>query len=145
LSDRLPKWGRLLGVDVGTVRVGLAITDPDRIIASPLSIYARVSEADDAVYFQQLILREKIVGLVVGFPIRLDGSEGPKAVECKAYAAWLTLITNLPAILWDERFTTANAEDALWDAGLSHKKRKSKRDSVAAQLILSGFLESLSK
>lgn len=144
-TEPLPAWGRLLGVDVGTVRIGLAISDPDRILASPLAIYTRVSEADDATYFRELVTVEKVVGLIVGHPIRLDGSEGPKAKECQAYAAWLKSITALPVIMWDERFTTANAEDALWDAGLSHKQRKTRRDSVAAHLILSGFLESLAE
>jgi len=145
LNTELPKWGRLLGVDVGTVRIGLAICDPDRIIASPLTIYTRIADAEDAVFFQQLVVTEKVVGLVIGFPIRLDGSEGPKAAEHRLYAQWLSQTVNLPAVLWDERFTTANAEDTLLEAGLSHKKRKGKRDSVAAQLILTGFLESLSK
>ena len=133
--------GRLLGVDFGTVRVGLAVSDPDRLIASPFETYARKDAKADAAYFQRVVASEKIVGLVVGLPLHTGGEEGIKAKEAREYGAWLTEATGLPVLFWDERCTTAAAEDALWDAGLSHKKRKDRRDRVAAQLILQGFLE----
>ena len=133
--------GRLLGVDFGTVRVGLAVSDPDRLIASPFETYARKDAKADAAYFQRVVASEKIVGLVVGLPLHTGGEEGIKAREAREYGAWLTEATGLPVVFWDERCTTAAAEDALWDAGLSHKKRKERRDRVAAQLILQGFLE----
>ena len=133
--------GRLLGVDFGTVRVGLAVSDPDRLIASPFETYARKDAKADAAYFQRIVASERIVGLVVGLPLHTGGEEGIKAKEAREYGAWLTEATGLPVLFWDERCTTAAAEDALWDAGLSHKKRKDRRDRVAAQLILQGFLE----
>ena len=133
--------GRLLGVDFGTVRVGLAVSDPDRLIASPFETYARKDAKADAAYFQRVVASEKIVGLVVGLPLHTGGEEGIKATEAREYGAWLTEATGLPVVFWDERCTTAAAEDALWDAGLSHRKRKDRRDRVAAQLILQGFLE----
>ena len=133
--------GRLLGVDFGTVRVGLAVSDPDRLIASPFETYARKDAKADAAYFQRVVASEKIVGLVVGLPLHTGGEEGIKAKEAREYGAWLTEATGLPVVFWDERCTTAAAEDALWGAGLSHKKRKERRDRVAAQLILQGFLE----
>jgi putative Holliday junction resolvase len=84
---------------------------------------------------------ESAVGFVVGLPIHTDGREGTKAAECRRFGEWLTGVTGLPVVYWDERFTTALAEDALWDAGLSHKKRRSRRDRVAAQMILQNYLD----
>lgn len=132
---------RLLGVDYGTVRVGLAVTDADRIIASPLEVRERKGVEADAAYFRQLVEREQIGGIVVGLPLHTTGREGVKAVEARAFGAWLAEITRLPVVFADERFSTAFAESALWAAGLTHKKRKQRRDAVAAQVILQAFLE----
>lgn len=136
-----PRTGRLMGVDVGTVRVGLAVCDVDRTISSPLDTYTRRSAGQDAEHYRKLVRTEGVVGFVVGLPIHMDGREGTKAKESRVYGAWLTEQTGLPVVYWDERFTTALAEDALWDAGLSHKKRRSRRDRVAAQMILQNYLE----
>jgi putative Holliday junction resolvase len=133
--------GRLLGVDFGTVRHGLAVSDPDRIIASPFATYARKDPIQDTAYFMKLVREEGIVGLVVGLPLHTGGEEGIKAKEARAFAQWLGETTGLPVEMWDERCTTAAAEDAMWDAGLSHKDRKARRDRVAAQIILQGFLD----
>src|SRR4051812_22839964 len=116
--------GRLLGVDFGTVRVGLAVSDSDRIIASPLATYTRRDAAADAAYFKQLVAAEEVVGLVVGLPMHTDGREGAKAQEARAYGTWLGEVTGLPVVYADERFTTVFAESALWNAGLTHKRRK---------------------
>jgi putative Holliday junction resolvase len=131
----------LIGVDVGTVRVGLAVCDADRLISSPLETYTRRTAQLDADYFCKLASAENAVGFVVGLPIHMDGREGTKAAECRQYGAWLTQVTNLPVVYWDERFTTALAEDALWQAGLSHQKRRGRRDRVAAQMILQNYLD----
>lgn len=136
-----PAKGRLLGVDFGTVRVGLAVTDPDRIIASPLETYTRRTPDQDAAYYRKLAAAERAVAWVVGLPLHTGGEEGKKAAEARAYGKWLGEATGLPVVFWDERFTTALAEDAMWDAGLSHKKRRERRDRVAAQLILQAYLE----
>jgi putative Holliday junction resolvase len=135
--------GRLLGVDYGTVRVGLAISDPERIIASPLATYTRRNPDADAAYFRQVIATEQVVSLVVGLPMHTDGREGVKAKEARTYGAWLAEITSLPVEFADERFTTVHAESALWQAGLTHKRRKDRRDRVAAQMMLQGYLEGL--
>lgn len=132
---------RLLGVDYGTVRIGLAITDTDRIIASPLEIRDRQGPDKDAVFFRSLIEREQIGGLVVGLPLHTTGREGIKAEEARAFGAWLVGVTGLPVVFADERFSTAFAESALWAAGLTHKKRKARRDAVAAQVMLQAFIE----
>jgi putative holliday junction resolvase len=132
---------RLLGVDYGTVRIGLAITDADRIIASPLEIRERQGPEKDAAFFRSLIEREQVVGLVVGLPLHTTGREGIKAEEARAFGAWLGEVTGLSVIFADERFSTAFAESALWAAGLTHKKRKARRDAVAAQVMLQAFIE----
>jgi putative Holliday junction resolvase len=133
--------GRLIGVDCGNVRIGLAVCDADRRIASPLDTYTRRNPDQDAVFFTKLAKAEGAVGWVVGLPILLNGDEGPQAKAYRAYGEWLGQVTGLPVAFWDERFTTSAAEDALWDAGLSHKKRKSRRDRVAAQLVLQAYLD----
>ncbi|HWG42465.1 MAG TPA: Holliday junction resolvase RuvX [Gemmataceae bacterium] len=132
---------RLLGVDYGTVRIGLAISDPDRRLASPLAVYERRSREQDAAYFRAIIAAEEVGALVVGLPVHLDGREGQKAIEARAFGAWLVEMTELPVTFWDERFSTVEAESALWQAGLTHKKRKARRDRVAAQILLQAYLD----
>jgi len=133
--------GRLLGFDYGTVRIGLAITDPDRILASPLATYTRKSEAEDAIYIAKVVADSQVAALVVGLPIHSDGSESDKSREARAFGEWLLGVTQLPVIFWDERFTTARAEQALLGAKLNPRERKERRDRVAAQMILQAYLE----
>lgn len=134
--------GRLLGVDFGMVRVGLAVSDPDRILASPLETYTRVDLDTDARFFRGVVAREQVVEIVVGLPLHTDGREGQKATEARDYGAWLAEVTGVPVIFSDERFTTVDAEAALWAAGLTHKRRKARRDQLAAQIMLQAYLES---
>jgi putative holliday junction resolvase len=138
----LPAKGRLLGIDYGSVRVGLATCDPDRILASPHDTYTRQSPDADAVYFQKLVKAEQIVGLVIGLPISLNDTEGPKAQETRAFAEWLTSIVSLPVEFVDERFTTSAAEDVLIASGVRRDKRKGQRDRIAAVFILQAYLDS---
>jgi len=131
----------LLGIDYGTVRIGLAVCDLDRVIASPLEVRERQGADRDGAYFRQLVEREEIGGLVVGLPLHTTGREGTKAHEAREFGEWLKGVTGLPVVYADERFTTAFAESALWSAGLTHKKRKARRDAVAAQMMLQAFLD----
>jgi putative Holliday junction resolvase len=131
----------LLGVDYGTVRVGLAMSDPDRKIAFPLTTYTRRNREQDAEYFRHLVETEAINQIVVGLPVHLDGREGRKAVEARAFGKWLGEVTGQPIVFWDERFTTVEAEEHLWSAGLTHKRRKARRDQVAAQILLQTYLD----
>jgi len=132
---------RLLGVDSGRKRIGLAITDPDRIIASPLETWHRRTLAEDAAYFAALVQRERVSVLVVGLPIRMDETEGDAAKEAREFGRWLGSVTGLHVVWFDERYTSANADSMMRDAGLNPKKRKERLDRVAAQLILEGYLE----
>ena len=133
--------GRLLGADYGEVRVGLAVSDPDRKIAFPLAIYTRQGRDRDAVYFRAVVQEEAVVALVIGLPVHMSGEEGEKAAAARAFGAWLVETTGLPATFWDERFMTVEAESALWAAGLTHKQRKARRDKVAAQILLQAYLD----
>jgi putative Holliday junction resolvase len=132
---------RLLGVDYGSVRIGLAVSDPDRKIAFPLTTYTRRSQKQDEGYFRELMEAEEIGQIIIGLPVHLDGHEGTKAAEARAFGQWLSNITGLPVHFWDERFTTVEAEKHLWSAGLTHKRRKARRDLVAAQILLQSYLE----
>lgn len=132
---------RLLGIDYGSVRIGLAISDANRQIASPLATYRRTSKQYDSRYFRQLVETEEISELIVGLPIHLSGRIGKKAEEARALGKWLHEVTGLPVIFWDERFTSAEAEDHLLAAGLTSKRRKERRDRVAAQILLQSYLD----
>ena len=136
-----PSPGRLLGVDYGTVRIGLAITDPDRKVASPLETYTRRSPEQDAIYLAKLVREQGITGIVLGLAISLSGHEGPKAKECRAFGIWLEAATGLPVVFGDERFTSALADDIMFNAKMNKQKRSERRDMLAATLILQGFLE----
>lgn len=132
---------RLLGVDTGQVRIGLAVSDPERRLAFPLEVRTRQGREADAAFFRALADREEIGGLVVGLPVHLDGREGAKAQEARAFGRWLGELLNLPVTYYDERFTTVQAESALWEAGLTHRRRKDRRDKVAAQMLLQAYLD----
>ena len=132
---------RLLGVDYGTVRIGLAVTDPDRSIASPLTTYSRRGRDPDAAFFRLTAEREGIGEIILGLPVHLNGREGPKAREARAFGQWLAGVTGLPVVFWDERFSSVEAEDFLLTAGLTSKRRKARRDRVAAQILLQSYLD----
>jgi putative holliday junction resolvase len=139
-SDFPPK-GRLLGVDYGSVRIGVAVSDRERRIASPLATYTRRSLELDAAHFRSLAQSEEIAAIILGLPVHTDGREGMKAKEARKFGKWLARVTGLIVIFRDERFTTVEAEEALWSAGLTHKQRQARRDHVAAQMLLQGYLD----
>jgi putative Holliday junction resolvase len=140
--DALPRRGRLAAIDYGTVRLGVAITDPDQRLASPLENYTRRDLVADALWIKKLAETERIAGFVVGLPVHTSGEESQKSAEARRFGQWLAENTNLPVRFFDERFTTANAEALLQDAGLTKKRRKDRLDKLAAQILLSAYLES---
>ncbi len=133
--------GRLAGIDYGTVRIGIAITDPGQRIASPLAIYNRQDETADAGYFKRLVTQQQIAGFVVGLPVHLDGRESQKSIEARAFGKWLQEITGVSVVFFDERFTTAEAEQLLEAGELTKKQRKARLDKLAAQILLTAFIE----
>jgi putative holliday junction resolvase len=136
-----PATGRLAGIDFGTVRIGIAISDASRVLASPLDNYNRRSLEADADYFRRLTEQEQIVGFVVGLPVHSSGRESQKSEEARRFGQWLRDVTGRPVKFHDERFTTVQANQLLEGAELTKKKRKKRLDKVAAQIILASFLE----
>lgn len=136
----LPQDGRLAGIDYGTVRVGIAITDPGQRLASPFENYTRGTLEADAVWFQRFVEEESVVGLVVGLPLHVSGDESEKSLEARQFGKWLTETTELPIEFQDERYTSTEAESQLIAANMTRKRRKQRLDMVAAQMILSAYL-----
>jgi putative Holliday junction resolvase len=132
---------RVLGLDYGTKRLGLAISDADRSIASPLAVWPRQTPEQEAGCFRQLIRDEGISLLVVGLPVRTTGSEGEKARAARQFGSWLHRVTGLPVVFWDERFTTQDAQQLLGQAGLTRQQRRRRLDMVAAQILLQSYLD----
>lgn len=142
MNALLPTAGRLLGVDFGTVRIGIAISDARQSLASPLDNYTRGSKQQDAAYFQQLVRAEDIVGFVVGLPVHMSGDESQKSKQVREFGSWLEQSTGQPVTYYDERFSSALADEFLAAGELSKKQRQKRRDMLAAQIILSSYLES---
>jgi putative Holliday junction resolvase len=138
----LPRSGRLVGIDFGTVRIGVAITDPDQKFASPYENYQRTSAAAEEKFFQRLVKEERVCGFVVGLPVHLDGNSSRISEMALEFGRWLGTLTGLPVAWFDERFTTSAAEELIRDANLTSKKRKALKDKLAAQILLTAFLES---
>lgn len=134
---------RALGVDYGEKRVGLAVSDPAGIVATPLRT-ASVDSDEDAVRAVAEACAETEAGLVVvGLPLNMDNTRGPAAEKVEAFAARLRNVVDVDVHLWDERLSTALVERALLEADMSRKKRRQKRDRLAAQVILQGYLDAL--
>jgi putative holliday junction resolvase len=140
MSEPCP-GGRVAGVDYGTVRIGIAISNPERTIASPLENYTRRGLEQDAKRFQRLVADEGVALFVVGLPIHLDGGESQKSQEARAFGQWLTETTGVSVEFFDERFTSREAEEFLLAADMTRKRRKQRLDKLAAQIMLSAYLE----
>lgn len=143
LSD-LPPTGRLLAIDLGEVRVGLALSDPGQVLASPAETL-EVPRGQDGPAVDALVTaaeRHEAVGLIVGMPKRLDGREGAAAQRARWFADRLAARTGLPVALWDERFSTTEAERVMLGQDASRAERRSSIDRVAAAVLLQGVLES---
>lgn len=140
-DDNFPATGRIAAVDYGTVRIGVAICDPSRTLASPLENYTRRTPALDGQFFKRLTLEERILGYVVGLPVHTSGRESEKSREARAFGAWLAEITERPVTFHDERYSSSFAADAMADAGFTNKRKKARLDMLAAQQILAAYLE----
>ncbi len=141
-GDGIPSQGRLLGIDHGRVRIGLAITDPGQTLASPLSTRQSQGVDLDRTWFRKLVKEEAIAGVVIGLPVHGDGRESRQSAEVRKFGEWFRDELKMPVIYFDERYTSMEAEEYLQAAGATRKKRKEKLDRVAAQIILKGYLES---
>jgi len=144
LPAALPANRRLMGLDVGTKTIGLAVSDALLGLASPLETIKRNKFAADAQHLLQLADRYEVGGLIVGLPLALDGSEGPRCQSVRQFAANLLAIRDMPLAFQDERLSTAAVERAMIDdADMSRKKRAAAIDRAAAAYILQGALDRL--
>lgn len=134
---------RILGIDYGRRRLGLALSDEGGILASPLDVYSRRKLDQDLAFLTHLIEEREVKKIVLGLPLNMNGSLGEMAREVLSFVDTLKEKTDLPVDTFDERLTTAEAERVLIQADLSRKRRKTLHDSLAAVLILQGYLDSL--
>lgn len=138
----LPESGALLGIDFGTKRIGVAVSDRMQAISSPVYNYSRGNLQADEGFFHAVIEEYEAVGFVVGLPVHMSGDESKKSKEARKFAAWLVRRTQLPVVFQDERHSSVQAEVMLMQASVSDKKRKAKLDKVAAAIILEDYLKS---
>jgi putative Holliday junction resolvase len=148
LSDAAVAWparGALIGLDLGSKTIGVAASDPERRLAAPVETIARKNFTRDAARILELAAQRQAAGFVLGLPINMDGSEGPRAQSTRAFARNLAKQTALPIALWDERLSTAAVERALIEADVSRAKRAKVIDQHAAAFILQGALDRLAR
>lgn len=139
--DILPAHRAVAGLDLGTVTIGVAVSDLMRQVASPLETIRRKKFGVDAAHLLGILSARDIGGLVLGLPLNMDGTEGPRCQSTRAFARNLEKLTDLPITFWDERLSTVAAERALLEADTSRKRRAEVIDHVAASYILQGALD----
>jgi putative Holliday junction resolvase len=139
----LPSSGKLLGLDLGTKTIGVAISDGMRYSATPLETIKRTKFTADAERLTQLIAENAAVGIVLGLPLNMDGSEGPRAQSTRAFARNLAQRVAIPIVFWDERLSTSAVTRTLIEADVRRDKRAEVVDKLAASYILQGALERL--
>ena len=138
----VPAKGRLLGIDFGTKRLGFAVCDPAQTMSAPVENYTRGDLNQDGRVLRRLLEEYRPVGVVIGLPVHMSGQESGKSKEARAFGHWVTTTTGLPVAFWDERYSSAIAEEYLRSAELSKKGRDKRRDMLAAHILLKNFLQS---
>ena len=141
-ADAFPNGGKLAGLDVGTRTIGLAICDAGWHFAGPVETIRRTKFTSDLKVLENLISRESIIGLVIGLPLNMDGSDSPRTQSVRAFARNLAPLA-LPILLWDERWSTQAVERAMISADVSRARRAEKVDALAAAHILQGAIDAL--
>lgn len=143
IAAQLGSRGALIGLDLGTKTIGVAVSDPDRRLATGVTTLARSNFTADAAKVLALAAERSAIGFVLGLPINMDGSEGPRAQSTRAFARNFAKLTELPIALWDERLSTAAVERELIANDVSRAKRAAVIDEHAAMFILQGALDRL--
>ena len=134
--------GRVAGVDYGRRRIGVAICDTHRILSSPLCVRQTTGDKQaDGAFFRKLVDDEAVVGFVVGLPIHADGADSRMSVEVERFGAWLAAETGIPVVFHDERYSSREATGLLAGSGLTRSRKKERTDAIAAQVVLSSWLE----
>jgi len=131
----------MLGLDVGERRIGVALSDPEGILASPLMVINRTRDKADIEAILGLVRQHEVTRVVVGLPRSMDGSIGQQAERVQNFIGMLSEFLEIPLETWDERLSTLAAERLMADAGLKRGKRKEQRDALAAALVLQGYLD----
>lgn len=144
-AELWPPRGALIGLDLGTKTIGVAVSDPDRRLATGVETVMRKAFTADANRVLALAAERQVVGFVLGLPINMDGSEGPRAQSSRAFARNFARLTELPIALWDERLSTAAVERDLIAADASRRQRAAVIDQHAAAFILQGALDRLDR
>ena len=142
-SSQLPTRGRLLGLDLGTKTIGLALSDSSRQIATPMQTIRRISFRKDVAKLEEILSEHLIAGFVLGLPINMNGTEGPRCQSTRDFARNLIIHLSVPILLWDERLSTSAADHVLLAADMSRQKRAAVVDKIAAALILQAALDAL--
>lgn len=145
LPARLKRFDRLMGVDLGTKTIGLALSDVERRIASPLETIARVKFTKDATRLFELMDKYTVAALVVGLPLNMDGGEGPRAQATRGFARNLGNLRDVAIVYWDERLSTAAVTRSLIEQDASRAKRAAVVDRMAAAYILQGALDRMDR
>lgn len=135
--------GKLMGLDLGTKTIGVAISDSLRMSASPVETIKRAKFTADAARLVELIEKNNVTGIVIGLPLNMDGSEGPRAQSARAFGRNLKQKTDLPIVFWDERMSTMAVTRTMLEADLSRARQAEVVDKLAASYILQGVLERL--
>ncbi|MGN6583608.1 MAG: Holliday junction resolvase RuvX [Rhizobiaceae bacterium] len=141
LLNALPRDQAIAGLDLGTKTIGLAVSDRSLQFANPRAVIRRTKFSADAAALLSGLATEEVAAIVVGLPVNMDGTEGPRAQASRAFVRNLEKLTNLPFAFWDERLSTVAAERALIEMDVSRKKRGERIDSAAAAFILQGVLD----
>jgi putative Holliday junction resolvase len=143
LPPHLGRDARLLALDVGTKTIGMALSDVTRSVATPFDTIRRTKFTADAKTIREVVEKNQVGALVIGFPLNLDGSEGPRAQSTRAFARNLAVHVAVPMVFWDERLSTAAVERHMIEADASRKRRAEVIDRMAAAYILQGALDRL--
>jgi putative Holliday junction resolvase len=141
LSALLPRDARVIGLDLGAKTIGLALSDVGRVIATPYDTIRRTKFGADAAQLLAIVDKEGVGGLVLGLPMEMDGTEGPRCQSTRAFARNLLALRDLPLVLWDERLSTAAVTRTLLEADASRRRRGQVVDKMAAAYILQGALD----
>lgn len=141
--ESIPATGRILGLDLGTKTIGVAVSDAMRYSASPLETIKRTKFTQDAIRLDELIAQNQIAAIILGLPLNMDGSEGPRVQSTRAFARSLAQRISLPIAFWDERLSTSAVTRMMIEADLRRDRRAEVVDKLAASYILQGALDRL--
>jgi putative holliday junction resolvase len=139
----IPEYRRIIGLDVGTTTIGIALSDISRMIASPMETINRTKFTKDIERLKAIITEQNVAGIVIGWPVNMDGSQGPRCQSTKQFVKNVEAHVNIPSVMWDERMSSMAVDKAMLEADLSRQKRDKHIDKLAASYILQGALEAM--